>query len=104
MQEVTIGIAGAAGDGLDKSGDSLAKTAGRLGLHVYAYNSYQSIIRGGHIWLRVRLGENKVYSHGDHLNLVIALNQDAVERHAREVEAGGAVLYNSNRFTCESSL
>ncbi len=51
MQEVTIGIAGAAGDGLDKSGDTLARTCGRLGLHVYAYNSYQSIIRGGHIWL-----------------------------------------------------
>ena len=33
MQEVTVGIGGAAGDGLDKSGDTLAKTAGRLGLH-----------------------------------------------------------------------
>jgi 2-oxoglutarate ferredoxin oxidoreductase subunit alpha len=86
MQEVTIGIAGAAGDGLDKSGDTLAKTCGRLGLHVYAYNSYQSIIRGGHIWLRVRIGADKVYSHGDHLNAVIALNQDSIERHASEIE------------------
>src|SRR5712692_2273302 len=103
-REFTVGIAGAAGDGLDKSGDTLAKSVSRLGLYVYAYNSYQSIIRGGHIWLRVRIGEEKVYSHGDHLNLLIALNQDTVERHAREVEAGGAVLYNSDRFTCERSL
>jgi 2-oxoglutarate/2-oxoacid ferredoxin oxidoreductase subunit alpha len=103
-REFTIGIGGAAGDGLDKTGDTLAKGVSRLGLHVFAYNSYQSIIRGGHIWLRVRIGEEKVYSHGDHLNLLIALNQDAVERHAREVEPGGAVLYNSDRFTCETSL
>lgn len=102
--EFTIGIGGAAGDGLDKSGDTLAKGVSRAGLYVYAYNSYQSIIRGGHIWLRVRIGEEKVCSHGDHLNLLIALNQDAVERHAREVEPGGAVLYNSDRFTCETSL
>src|SRR5215831_12092813 len=102
--EFTIGIGGAAGDGLDKSGDTLAKGASRVGLYVCAYNSYQSIIRGGHIWLRVRIGEHKVYSHGDHLNLLIALNQDAVERHAREVEPGGAVLYNADRFTCEASL
>ena len=34
----------------------------------------------------------------------MALNQDTVERHAREVEPGGAVLYNSDRFTCETSL
>ena len=102
--EFTVGIGGAAGDGLDKSGDTLAKGVSRMGLYVYAYNSYQSIIRGGHIWLRVRIAEKKVYSHGDVLNLLIALNQDAVERHAREVEPGGAVLYNSDRFTCETSL
>lgn len=102
--EFTIGIGGAAGDGLDKSGDTLAKSVSRVGLYVYAYNSYQSVIRGGHIWLRVRIGEHKVYSHGDHLNLLIALNQDSVERHAREIEPGGAVLYNSDRFTCDSSL
>ena len=103
-REFTVGIGGAAGDGLDKSGDTLAKGVSRMGLYVYAYNSYQSIIRGGHIWLRVRIGEKKVHSHGDHLNLLIALNQDTVERHAREVEPGGAVLYNSDRFTCETSL
>src|SRR3989449_1728330 len=103
-REFTVGIGGAAGDGLDKSGDTLAKGVSRMGLYVYAYNSYQSIIRGGHIWLRVRIGEKKVHSHGDHLNLLIALNQDTVERHAREVEPGGLVLYNSDRFTCETSL
>ncbi len=102
--EFTIGIGGAAGDGLDKSGDTLAKGVSRVGLYVCAYNSYQSIIRGGHIWLRVRIGEHKVYSHGDRVNLLIALNQDSVERHAREIEPGGGVLYNSDRFTCESAL
>lgn len=103
-REFTVGIGGAAGDGIDKSGDTLAKCVSRLGLYIFAYNSYQSVIRGGHIWLRVRIAEEKAYSHGDHLNLVIALNQDTVERHAPEVEPGGAVLYNSDRFTCESLL
>jgi len=104
MQEVTIGIAGAAGDGLDKSGDTLAKTCGRHGLHVYAYNSYQSIIRGGHIWLKVRIGAEKVYSHGDHLNGLIALNQDSIERHAPEVEEGGVIVFNSDKLKCDPSL
>ncbi len=104
LHEVTVGIGGAAGDGLDKSGDALAKTASRLGLYVYAYNSYQSIIRGGHIWLRVRIGEQKVYSHGDRLNALIALNQDAIERHAREVNSGGAVLFNSDKLHCDPQL
>ena len=104
MREMTIGIGGAAGDGLDKSGDTLAKTVARLGLYVYAYNCYQSIIRGGHIWLRVRVAEEKVYSHGDGLNVLIALNQDSIERHAPEVNSGGAVIYNSDKFKLDPVL
>jgi len=104
MREITIGIGGAAGDGLDKSGDTLAKTVSRLGLYVYAYNSYQSVIRGGHIWLRVRVAEQKVYSHGDGLNVLIALNQDSIERHAPEVGSGGAVIYNSDKLKLDPVL
>src|ERR1051326_2889680 len=103
-KEVTVGIGGAAGDGLDKSGDTIAKTCSRLGLYLCAYNSYQSVIRGGHIWLRVRIGEQKVYSHGDELNLLIALNQDSIERHAREVASGGAIIYNSDKLKCDPAL
>src|SRR5262245_18128146 len=97
-KEATIGIAGAAGDGLDKTGDTIAKTCSRLGLYLCAYNSYQSVIRGGHIWLRVRVSERKTYTHGDHLNILIALNQDSIERHAREVNPGGAIIYNSDQI------
>ncbi|MBX9667640.1 MAG: 2-oxoacid:acceptor oxidoreductase subunit alpha [Candidatus Obscuribacterales bacterium] len=104
MHEVTIGIAGAAGDGLDKSGDTLARSCGRLGLYVYAYNSYQSIIRGGHIWLKVRVGDEKVYCHGDNLNVLVALNQDSIERHAPEVQEGGAIVFNGDRIKCDESL
>ncbi len=102
--ELTVGIAGAAGDGLDRTGDTLARTAARLGLHLFAYNSYQSLIRGGHTWLRLRLSEEKVDNHGDHLNALIVLGQDSFERHAREVEAGGAILLNSSRVNWDSSL
>jgi 2-oxoglutarate ferredoxin oxidoreductase subunit alpha len=103
-KDVTIGIGGAAGDGLDKTGDTLARTAGRLGLYVYAYNAYQSIIRGGHIWLRVRMGESKLNSHGDHLHVLVALNQDTIERHAPEVEPGGIIFFNSDKVNCDLSL
>jgi 2-oxoglutarate ferredoxin oxidoreductase subunit alpha len=104
MNEVTVGVGGAAGDGLDKTGDTLARTASRLGLHVYAYSSYQSVIRGGHIWLRVRLGEQPLHSHGDHLNALIALNQDTIERHAPEIEPGGVLLYNADRLRLNLGL
>jgi 2-oxoglutarate ferredoxin oxidoreductase subunit alpha len=102
--EITVGIAGAAGDGLDRTGETLARSAARLGLHLYTYNSYQSLIRGGHTWLRLRLSEEKVDNHGDHLNVLVALNQDSLERHAEEVNPGGAIIFNSAKFACDPSL
>lgn len=101
---ITIGIGGAAGDGLDKTGDTLARTASRLGLYVYAFNSYQSIIRGGHIWLQIRLSEQKCYNHGDRVHAFIALNEDSIERHAHQVESGGVIFFNSDKVNCDSSL
>src|SRR5262249_20380208 len=58
---------------------------------------------GGHTWLRLRLSEAKVDNHGDHLNVLIALNQDSIERHAREVEAGGAIAFNSSQLTRDAA-
>jgi 2-oxoglutarate/2-oxoacid ferredoxin oxidoreductase subunit alpha len=103
-QEITIGLAGAAGDGLDRTGYNLANVASRLGLHVYAYNSYQSLIRGGHTWLRLRVGERKVWTQGDVVNVVIALNQDSIERHAREIQPGGVLLFNGDSLRCPPEL
>ena len=102
--ELTVGIAGAAGDGLDKTGDTLARTAARLGLHLFTYNSYQSLIRGGHTWLKLRLSEDKVDNHGDRLDLLMVLGEDSFERHAREVDPGGAILLNSSRLSWEPTL
>ena len=98
MSDVTIGIGGAAGDGIDKSSETLAKSCARSGLYAYGFNSYQSVIRGGHIWLRLRIGQQKVKTPGDHVHGLIALNQDTIERHAPEVESGGAILFNSDKL------
>jgi 2-oxoglutarate/2-oxoacid ferredoxin oxidoreductase subunit alpha len=102
--EVTVGIGGAAGDGSGATGDNLAKVCSRLGLHIFAYNSYQSLVRGGHVWLRLRIGEQKVMTHGDDLNLLIGLNQDTLDRHAREVVPGGGILYNGRLKVVQDDL
>jgi hypothetical protein len=57
--DVVVGIGGAAGDGVASAGNTLALAAARQGMGVYAYNSYQSVIRGGHSWLRMRMSAQK---------------------------------------------
>src|SRR5512138_3229274 len=99
--ETTVGIGGAAGDGQAAAADALALVAARSGLHLYVYNSYQSVIRGGHVWLRMRISQEAVETHGDRLDALIALDQDAVTRHAGELAEGGVLLFNSDRVKPE---
>ncbi len=95
-QSFALGIGGAAGQGVATPGDIFAKVFSRRGLHLNAYNAYQSIIRGGHTFLTIRTGAEKITNMGDHLDLLIPLNQDTMERHLRLLGAGGACLYNSD--------
>jgi 2-oxoglutarate/2-oxoacid ferredoxin oxidoreductase subunit alpha len=95
-QTFSIGIGGAAGQGVATPGDIFAKIFSRRGLHLNAYNAYQSIIRGGHTFLTIRTGVDPVTSMGDTLELLIPLNQDTMDRHLRLLSAGGACLYNAD--------
>ncbi|MCX8029452.1 MAG: 2-oxoacid:acceptor oxidoreductase subunit alpha [Brevinematales bacterium] len=95
--EVVIRIAGSAGDGVASVGDTLSKLASRSGLGVCAYNSYQSVIRGGFVWLQIRISNDKVYTHGDNPHILIPLNQAEYERHKNNVLPGGFIVYNEDK-------
>jgi len=96
--DVVVGIGGAAGDGVASAGNTLALAAARQGQGVYAYNAYQSVIRGGHSWLRLRISAEKPLHHGDQVDALIALNQDTLDRHLQELTTGGLALYNSAKL------
>src|SRR5205085_8769406 len=93
-QTFAIGIGGAAGQGVATPGDIFAKIFSRGGLHLNAYNAYQSIIRGGHTFLTIRTGPEKVTNMGDRIDLLIPLNQDTMDRHLGLLSSGAACIFN----------
>jgi len=95
-QTFAIGIGGAAGQGVATPGDIFAKIFSRRGLHLNAYNAYQSIIRGGHTFLTIRTGQESVTNMGDRIDLLIPLNQDSMDRHLQLLTSGAACIYNSD--------
>ena len=95
-QSFAIGIGGAAGQGVATPGDIFAKIFSRRGLHLNVYNAYQSIIRGGHTFLTIRTGPDKITNMGDRIDLLIPLNQDTMDRHLRLLSSGGACIYNAD--------
>src|SRR5437899_12473831 len=90
-----IGIAGAAGQGVATPGDIFAKIFSRRGLNLNAYNAYHSIIRGGHTFLTIRTGPEKVTNMGDRIDLLIPLNQDSMDTHLKLLTAGATCIYTA---------
>jgi 2-oxoglutarate ferredoxin oxidoreductase subunit alpha len=94
--DFALAIGGAAGQGIATPGNILARSFVRRGLHLNAYNAYQSIIRGGHIFLTVRVSDRPVTCHGDKLDLLLCLNQDTMNRHLKLMGPGSRVIFNSD--------
>src|SRR5438270_2793516 len=103
QRDFSVGIGGAAGQGVATPGTVLAKLFVRRGLHVNAYNAYQSIIRGGHTFLTIRTGEAPVRCMGDELDMLIPLNQDTMDRHVRRMRPGSAVLFDQGKLKPEGA-
>ena len=94
--DFAMGIGGEAGQGIATPGDILARIFVRRGLHLNTYNAYQSIIRGGHIFLVVRVSDEELFSHGDSMDLLLCLNQDTMDRHLGLMGRGSRVVYNGD--------
>jgi 2-oxoglutarate ferredoxin oxidoreductase subunit alpha len=94
-----LAIGGAAGQGIATPGNVLARMFARRGIHLYAYNAYQSIVRGGHILLTMRASERALHSHGDRLDLLVCLNQDTMARHLRLLGPGARAVFDGDAIT-----
>jgi 2-oxoglutarate ferredoxin oxidoreductase subunit alpha len=90
--EMTFKIGGEAGQGVESSGAGFAKAFMRAGWHVFGMQDYYSRIRGGHNFYQIRVSERPIHSHVEAVDLLLALTQEAVNRHCDEIVEGGGVI------------
>ena len=93
--DFAVGIGGENGQGIASTGNILALIFARRGLHLNAYNAYQSIIRGGHTFLTIRAGGEPVRNMGDKIDVFIPLNQDTMDRHLRLLKRGACAIFDN---------
>ena len=97
--DFAVGIGGENGQGIASTGNILALIFARRGLHLNAYNAYQSIIRGGHTFLTIRTGDGPVLNLGDKIDVFIPLNQDTMDRHLHLLRSGACAVYDKENIT-----
>src|SRR3989338_8442900 len=90
-------IGGEAGDGILNAGLLMfGKTCLRSGLNVFATAEYPSLIRGGHNNLDICVSDTEIFAHTRHIDLLVALNKDTIEKHKWRLTQGAGVIYDGD--------
>lgn len=88
----TIGVGGAAGDGVREAANTIGTLLAELGYEVFISFSYPSLIRGGHNFARVSFSTEPLGTDHEKLDVLIALNDETVNLHRAELQPEGVVL------------
>ena len=102
MNDFSTLIGGIAGDGINEAGLTASRLLSRLGCSIYMYYDYPSLIRGGHNFSLIRACRSKVLTHTDAVDVLIALNQETVEKHQHRLKESSFVIYDADKVRPEA--
>jgi 2-oxoglutarate ferredoxin oxidoreductase subunit alpha len=97
--DLNILIGGAAGQGVHAITGPLAKALVRHGCQVHTSQSYQSRIRGGHLYNVIRVSDQPLWAPREGVDILVALNQETIILHRPEVSPEGIVIFDDSQDT-----
>lgn len=92
---------GEAGQGIQSVGAILAKSLLYGGYHIFADQDYESRVRGGHNFFRVRVSDREVLALSEDLDLLIALKRETIDLHRGELKPEGMIIHDREQTEFE---
>ena len=87
-----IVIAGAAGQGIDSAVALTGKILLKAGFHLFISADYQSRVRGGHNFMRIRFGDQPLAAAISSIDYLLALNKESLDRHLPDLAGDGVAF------------
>ncbi|MBM4444091.1 MAG: 2-oxoacid:acceptor oxidoreductase subunit alpha [Chloroflexi bacterium] len=98
VSEVNLIIGGEAGQGVQSAGYLMARALARDGYHLFADQDYESRVRGGHNFFRIRIAGAEVGAVSEGVDLLLAFNRESIDLHRGEMAAGGVIVFDHRRI------
>ena len=92
VRQVSWKIGGQQGEGIESAGELLAQGLAQKGFRLYGYRVFSSRIRGGHADYNLRISSTPVASIADHVDVLIALDQESIGLCGSELTEGGLIV------------
>ncbi|MEE8470157.1 MAG: 2-oxoacid:acceptor oxidoreductase subunit alpha [Dehalococcoidia bacterium] len=96
--EINFMVGGEAGQGVQAVGQILAKALARGGFHIFADIDYESRVRGGHNFFRVRASAKELGAISEEVDILVALNQESIDLHRERLSSKGVVVFNGDKI------
>jgi len=91
-------VGGEAGQGVQSVGFLLAKVFAHGGYHIFADQDYESRVRGGHNFFRIRVSDGRVNAIAEEVDILIALNMDSIELHQADMVNQGIIIFDGEKI------
>jgi len=99
MIDYVFRVGGEGGEGVISTGEMLTVALARSGFEIYTFRTYPAEIKGGHANYQVRASGKLLLSYGAAVDVLIAFNEEAYQKHIADVRPGGVVLYDADSFS-----
>lgn len=88
-------MGGQQGEGIESCGEILATILAKEGYSLYSQRLFASRIKGGHTTFALRIALEQVMTVGETIDFLVALDQETVDMHGKEVRQGGFIICDS---------
>lgn len=95
-EEYSILVGGAAGEGSRMAGLTIAKLLNQYGWRVSIYEDYQSLIKGGHSFSKIRATKKVNSAPKRSIDFLIALNKETLEKHKKDLDKDGIAIFDAD--------
>ncbi|MEQ8715714.1 MAG: 2-oxoacid:acceptor oxidoreductase subunit alpha [Cyclobacteriaceae bacterium] len=104
VSELTIRFAGDSGDGMQLIGKKFSDVLASAGMDLVTFPDFPSEIRApegtlyGVSAFQVRLGSKEISTHGDEVDVLVAMNASSLKVNLDQLKKGGIIIANVNGF------
>lgn len=104
LDEITVRFAGDSGDGMQLAGKQFSDASASSGVDVNTFPDFPSEIRApegtlyGVSAFQIKLGSNEVNTHGDVIDVLVAMNASSLKVNLSNLKQGGIIIANISGF------
>ena len=105
LEQVVVKFAGDSGDGMQLTGTQFTTNTAIFGNDLATLPDYPAEIRApagslaGVSSFQLQFGNRNIYTPGDDLDVLVAMNPAALKVHLKDLKENGSILLNTANFT-----